>query len=192
MPDNLAYPQISDEQTSEIFNGFAVMMAPASSMHTYISDNILTAFKIHLKGRQCIPFGDNLFVHLTEKDTFVPDVMVVCDRNKIKRNGIYGAPDLVVEVLSPGTARNDRGYKRSVYEKSGVREYWIADPSRKSIEVYILEDGRFVLDNLYTLYSDEELSEMTADERAAISTDAQCHLYKDLVIPLEDIFTDIF
>ena len=76
-----------------------------------------------MKGRACIPFGDGVLVHLTDEDKFVPDVMVVCDRNKIKPDGVYGAPDLVVEVLSPSTVKNDKGYKKSIYESSGIPEY---------------------------------------------------------------------
>lgn len=193
MADNLAYQNdYADNQRTELLNGIAVMMAPASSMHTYVSDNILHFFKNQLKGRTCVPFGDNLLVHLTDKDQFIPDVMVVCDRSKIRWDGVYGAPDLIVEVLSPSTARNDKGYKRSAYESSGVREYWIVDVSHKSVEVYVLENGRYALDGLYTLYSDEELSKLTDDEKASVSTNLQCHLYKDMVIPLEDIFTGLF
>lgn len=193
MADNLAYQNdFEKDPRKELLNGTVVMMAPASSMHTYISDNILHSFKTHLKGRQCVPFGDNLLVHLSEKDQFIPDVTVVCDRSKIKWDGIYGAPDLVVEVLSPSTAKNDKGYKRNAYESSGVREYWIVDVVRRSIEVYVLENSRFMLDNLYTLYSEKELSEMTQEEKASVSTAVQCHLYGDLVIPLEDIFTGLF
>ena len=97
MNSNLAYQENFRE---ELIGGKVVMMAPASAGHTYIADNILAIFKHYLKGANCIPFGDGLLVHLTDKDKFVPDVMVVCDRSKIKPDGVYGAPDLVVEVLS--------------------------------------------------------------------------------------------
>ena len=189
MSDNLAY---QDELREELINGELVMMAPASSGHTYTADGILSIFKNYLRGKTCVPFGDGLLVHLTEKDAFVPDVMVVCDRGKIKRTYIAGAPDLVVEVLSPGTAKYDRGHKKSVYESSGVPEYWIVDTFRKSIEVYLLEDGRYSLDNIYTLYPAEELAEMTDEEKATVATEFQCHLYDDLTIRLDDIFGDWF
>lgn len=111
---------------------------------------------------------------------------------RIKRNGLYGAPDLVVEVLSPSTAKNDKGYKKGVYETSGVPEYWIVDPSQKSIEANLLQGGRYVLDNIYTLYPAEELEEMTDEEKAIVVTEFKCHLYDDLTIRLDDIFTDLF
>ncbi len=190
MNTNLAYQY--EEFREELVNGEVVAMSPASAGHTYIADNILFIFKQYLKGKKCIPFGDGLLVHLTDKDQFVPDVMIICDRSKIKRNGIYGTPDLVVEVLSPDTAKNDKGYKKTVYESSGVAEYWIVDPPRKSIEVYLLQNRRYVLDNIYTLYSAAELEEMTSEEKASAVTEFKCHLYDDLIIQLDDIFSDFF
>lgn len=189
MSGNLAY---QEEHREELIGGKVVMMSPASAGHTYVADNILMIFKQYLKGKKCIPFGDGLLVHLTDKDKFVPDMMVVCDRDKIKRTYIDGAPDLVVEVLSPGTAKNDKGYKKRVYESSGVPEYWLVNPADKSIEVYLLENGRYTVDNVYTLYPIEELEEMTDEEKAAVVTEFKCHLYDDLIIRLDDIFGDLF
>ena len=189
MSDNLAY---QEERRDELIGGKVVAMSPASSNHNRIAGNIFSMFHQYLKGRECVPFSDGLLVYLTDEDRFVPDMMVVCDRNKIKRNYIDGAPDLVVEVLSPGTAKNDRGYKKSVYESSGVPEYWLVNPADKSIEVYLLENGKYTLDNVYTLYPAEELAEMTEEERASIVTEFKCHLYEDLIIRLDDIFSDLF
>lgn len=114
-----------EERREELIGGKRVAMSPASAGHAYVSDNILRIFKNYLKGKTCIPFGHSLLVHLSEEDKFVPDVMVVCEREKIKPNGVHGAPDLVVEVLSPSTAKNDRTYKKEVYERYGVPEYWL-------------------------------------------------------------------
>lgn len=189
MRDNLAY---QEERQEELIGGKIVMMVPASAGHTYVADGILSIFRQYLKGRNCVPFGDGLLVRLSGNEKFVPDVMVVCDRSKIKRTYIDGAPDLVVEVLSPSTAKNDRGYKKDVYESSGVPEYWIVDPFRKSVEVYLLENGRYMLDNIYTLYPAEELAEMTEEETATVVTEFHCHLYDDLTIRLDDIFGDWF
>ena len=189
MGGNLAY---QEERREELIGGKVVMMAPASAGHVYTAGSIYNIFKNYLKGKNCIPFSDGLLVRLTDEDKFVPDMMVVCDRDKIKRTYIDGAPDLVVEVLSPGTAKNDKGYKKSVYESSGVPEYWLVNPADKSIEVYLLEDGRYALDNVYTLYPAEELEEMTDEERAAVVTEFKCHLYDDLIIRLDDIFDDLF
>ena len=115
-------------------------------------------------------------------------MMVVCDQSKLRSNGVHGAPDLVVEVLSPGTARYDKGHKKSVYEHHGVREYWIVSPVERSVEQYVLEDGHFVLWDVYTFYSREMLEDMKEAERAEVVTEFRCSLFDDLPIRLKDIF----
>ena len=189
MNGNLAY---QEEQREELIGGRIVSMALASVGHTYVADNILSIFKNYLKGKQCIPFGDGILVHLTDKDKFVPDAMVVCDRGKIRPDGVYGAPDLVVEVLSPSTAKRDRTYKKDVYERCGVPEYWLVSPSEKTIEVYWLVDGRYAPHDICTLPAGWEMERMTDAEKAAVVTEFNCHLYDDLTIRLEDIFIDFF
>ena len=181
-----------EERREELIGGKVVMMFPASVPHTYVADGILNIFRNYLKGKKCIPFGDGILVHLTDEDKFVPDVMVVCDHSKIKTNGIYGAPDLVVEVLSPSTAKNDRGRKMEVYAKCGVREYWIVSPGEQSIEVYRSEGSTFALYDIYIKRPDWELEEMSDEEKAAVVTHFKCSLFDDLDISLDDIFYRAF
>ena len=127
-------------------------------------------------------------LYLTETDRFIPDGMVVCDTEKIKRDGVHGAPDLVVEVLSPSTAKHDRGRKKQVYEQCGVSEYWIVDPANKTLEQYLLQQGAFTLHEVYAIYPDYMLDKMTEEERAALPASFRCSLFEDLDIVLEDIF----
>ena len=189
MSDNLAY---QEERREELIGGRVVMMSPASAEHVYTAGSIYNIFKNYLKGKNCIPFSDGLLVHLTDENKFVPDMMVVCDRSKIKSDGVHGAPDLVVEVLSPSTAKDDRTRKKEVYEACGVPEYWLVGPTDKSIEVYLLESGKYILHDVYTVRPDWVLAQMTDEERAAIVTEFKCHLYDDLIIRLDDIFGDLF
>jgi Uma2 family endonuclease len=189
MSTNLAYQDVFRE---ELIGGRVVAMSPATTRHNRIAENIDFIFRTYLKGKKCVPLGDGYNLYLTEQDRFIPDFMIVCERNKIKTKGVYGAPDLVVEVLSPSTAKNDKWYKKNVYEASGVPEYWIVNPNERSIEVYRLYDSRYVLENHYTHYLAEELEEMTVEEREALITEFHCHLYDDLAICLEDIFSDLF
>ena len=110
--------------------------------------------------------------------------MVVCDPDKVKYNGVYGAPDLVVEVLSPSTAKRDRGYKKQVYEQCGVQEYWLVNVAEKSVEQYLLAEGRLELAEVYTLPPDY----LTEEEKEPYITEFKCSLYDDLLIKLEDVF----
>lgn len=189
MSNNLACRR---EYREELIDGKIVMMSPASTGHNRLALRIAVLFENYLKGRTCIPFGDGTAVFLNDKNHFIPDGMVVCDREKIKPNWVEGAPDLVWEVLSPKTAKNDRWHKKNAYEAGGVPEYWIVDPAGQSIEVYLLQDGRYVLDNIYTLYTADALEGMTDEEKAAVVTEFRCHLYDDLAVRLEDIFGELF
>lgn len=189
MEANLAY---QDDALYEMVGGRLVAMSPPPVInHIQVSANIYRIFANYLAGKSCRPFPDGTGLYLSEEERYRPDFMIVCDRSKIKATGVYGAPDLVVEVRSPSTAKRDRGHKKDAYERYGVREYWLVSPGDCSIEVYLLRDGRFHLDNVYSVYHDYDLFDMTEEERAAIVTEFRCSLYDDLVIRLEDVFYDL-
>ena len=134
----------------EIVNGKAVMMAPPSSIHQKISMAIAAQLYNFLEGKKCEIYPAPFAVRLFEKDgdspkdvdTMVkPDISVICDKSKIDKRGCKGAPDLIVEILSPSTRRNDRLVKLGLYQRAGVREYWIVDPENKAVQVLTLADG---------------------------------------------------
>ncbi len=187
--DNLAY---QEEPLYEILDGKVLAMSPAAPRHNRIAGNIFLILGNYLKKKKCVPLGDGTAVYLDEQNRFIPDFMVVCDRSKIQSKWVYGAPDLLVEILSPSTARNDRMRKKDVYAASGVPEYWIVSPEEQSIEVYLLRDGAYTLDNLYAYCSDEDQADMTEAEKAGLTAEFKCHLFDDLTIRLEDIFGDLF
>lgn len=186
---NLAY---EDERWDELIDGKLVMMSPRPAInHNRISANIHNIFYTYLKGKPCEVFADGVDLYLSATNRFIPDCMVVCDKSKVKVNGIYGAPDLVVEVLSPGTAKNDRSKKKQAYEAAGVKEYWIANPADKTVEIYLLQNGQLELDNVYSILPDYALEQMTEDEKAHITTEFKCSLYGDLLISLDDVFYNV-
>ena len=135
-------------ERQEMINGKIYMQAacPATN-HNRIIRNLSAKFYMYLRGKKCESFGENMKVVLNNKNYFIPDLMIVCDPDKIKDKFIDGAPDLVVEVLSPSTNRNDRISKKYAYEKAGVREYWIISPNDKSVEVYLLQGDLLILSN---------------------------------------------
>lgn len=189
MNSNLAY---QDELRGELINGEVVAMSSSPTFnHNRVASRIYRAFENYLEGKRCTAIADGTDLYLTQEDRFIPDMMVVCDRDKIRRDGVHGAPDLVVEVLSPSTARDDRMHKKAVYEASGVREYWLVDPENRTIEQHFLRDGRLELNTVYTSYPESELERMTEKERAEVETHFKCSLYDDFAIALDDIFSGL-
>ncbi len=188
MADNLAY---QEELRDEMLNGKVVLMSPRPTVnHNRVAFNIAFAFKGYLRGKTCEAFADGTDVHFSEKDRVVPDVMIVCKKDIIKRNGVYGAPDLIVEVLSPGTEKRDKGYKKDLYERYGVREYWLVEPETQTVEVYLLKDKKFVLDDVYRIFPD--YVELSANEQEHYKSEVPVSLYDDFTIPLEEIFRNLF
>lgn len=185
METNLAYEL---EQREETIGGKVVMMASPSLNHNFVAGNIYALFFNYLDGRPCTPFSDNTKVVLADDERYIPDMMVVCDPKKFGDNCVNGAPDLVVEVLSPGTAHNDRGHKKDAYEKYGVREYWIVSPMERSIEQYVLENGAFVLRDVYYHYRAYELEDMTEEEKSEVVTEFHPAIFGDLSVRLSDVF----
>lgn len=166
MNTNLAY---QEELWEELIDGESVLMSTRPAVkHSFVAGNIYYIFMRYLRGKRCTPFLDGVDLYLSETDRFIPDCMIVCDRGKIKSDGVHGAPDLVVEVLSFSTAKNDRLRKKNAYEKAGVREYWIVDPNNKTIEQYFLREGQFIPNERYALLSAEDLKETTPEERETV------------------------
>ena len=141
-----------DDVRYELIDGEARMMAPAPTAdHQDIVGEIYYQLRQALEGAPCRVFIAPFDVRLPRGneadeavDTVVqPDVLLVCDPAKIDRRGVRGAPDWVVEVLSPSTAAHDQIAKRRVYERAGVREYWLVHPTDRTVTVYLLKDGRY-------------------------------------------------
>jgi len=195
--------KFDDKLRYEILDGKIVYMAPRPSVeHHSVADNIFWIFRGYLKGKKCRTFSDGVYVRLdkikditlpekNKKDRVIPDVMIVCNPDTIKPDGIYGAPDLIVEVLSPRTAKNDKSTKKDMYESIGVREYWIVDVPSRLIEVYLLTDGKYVLDNTYHQYTKIEIEMIMDDdtiEDKTFITEFKTSLYEDLAISIDDVF----
>ena len=134
------------DSKEELLDGKTVALASPTINHYRVCRNVLREIERNLAGRQgnCEAFGEGIDVYL-KNDIVIPDALLVCDKNIIKNRGIMGVPDLIVEVLSPGTEMRDRGYKKELYERCGVKEYWILDINRRAVEEYILIDGKYIL-----------------------------------------------
>ncbi|MDR1702473.1 MAG: Uma2 family endonuclease [Sporomusaceae bacterium] len=188
---NLAYQNEMDEVWEEMLDGKIVAMSPRPLMnHSIVAGNIRCILGNYLRNKPYMVFG-NLDVYLTEKDRVIPDAMIVCNRDIIKQSGIHGAPDLIVEVLSPSTAKKDKGYKKKLYEKCGVKEYWLVDTDSHSIEVYLLQGGIFELDEVCAIFPDDLIEKMTEAEKNSIIYEFTTSLFPEMKIILKDVFENI-
>ena len=200
---NLAYENLYDDRLREIINGRIVNMAPLPfDPHAVTAGNIYLIFGEYLRRKRCRVYKEDKYIRLdkienitlpnnNKKDRLIPDVMVVCNQDINKSDGVYGAPDLVVEVLSPSTMKNDIGIKKDIYELIGVKEYWIVSPRERTITVYILKDGKYALDNVYVSYTEEELIMIAEDEEESkkeIIKEFKTTIFDDLTISTDDVF----
>lgn len=137
-------------------------------------------------------FTDNVDVHFSDGNLFRPDLIVVKKENAAIINwqkAIYGVPDMVVEILSNSTRRKDLTIKKDIYESNGVKEYWIVDPRAKTIDVYLLRDGKYYLDESYFKYTSDELENLDDEEKAAYKPKIKVSIFDDLFIKVDDIFS---
>jgi len=146
--------QLKPGERYEIINGVAYAMSAPNTEHQRISMFLSGEFYSFLKGKPCQPFAApfdvRLFYKEDESDNTVvqPDLIVVCNPEKLGKEGCRGAPDLVIEILSPSNSAIEMNRKLNIYRKAGVPEIWIIDPEEKQVEVYHLAGNRYVHNNL--------------------------------------------
>jgi Uma2 family endonuclease len=178
---------LADYQRFELIDGVVYDMSPASIKHILIQKNLIRIIDNFLRGKRCnVVFEAE--VRFDEKNRFIPDISIVCNPAQIKSSYIDGAPDFVAEILSRSTKKRDITVKPKTYEKFGVKEYWVVDPKAESVDVYLLKDGQFELDETYHNVSDEELAELSEEDRAQERMTLKLSLYDELVIQVRDIF----
>jgi len=179
---------------TEKIDGVIYDMSPSPNyLHGVVNGNIYSIIKKNLKGSLCLVFIENLdFKYQPDKnDNYViPDIMIVCDRNKIKGGSYTGVPKFVVETLSPSTAMRDLSTKKAIYETAGVLEYWIVSPKECGVQIYYLypnddKDNKYELVNSYILENDKTNEHYNAE--TVISLRAFPHIH----MTLADIFEGV-
>lgn len=169
----------------ELIKGWLHKMSPAPRrIHQEIEGVIFYKFYHFLELKGCKVYQSPFDVRLksnkghdAEIDTVVqPDICIICDKSKLDDAGCLGAPDLIVEVLSDSTAKKDYNEKFNLYEENGVKEYWIANPATKSIEIFALKDDTY-----------ESLGIFSESEGY---TDVEGVLFPEMRIPLKTIFSE--
>jgi len=112
--------------------------------HGLVISNIFCIFDEHLQNSN-LQVHRRIGVFLTDEDMAMPDIMIVGDNTVSNNWGVFGSPDIIVEVISCHSEARDKGYKKDLYERCGVGEYWIVDAERQIIEIYLLADDKYVL-----------------------------------------------
>lgn len=146
------YISWSDDARYELIGGIAYAMSPAPTRrHQEVVGEMFRQIANTLKGSNCQPYIAPFDVRLPNAseadgdiDTVVqPDISVICDKSKLDDRGCRGAPDWIIEVLSASTAGHDQIVKRALYERVGVREYWLVHPTDRIVTIYVLENGSY-------------------------------------------------
>jgi len=171
-----------DDQRRELYNGFIRLMSPAPRrIHQNISGELYFAIKSFLRKKKCAiyiaPFDVRLPIknNQSDKEIFTvvqPDLCIICDPEKLDDKGCIGAPDLIIEIISKSSAKNDAIEKYKIYEEAGVLEYWIVYPETQLVHVFLLENQKFYLQKIYA-----------SDDKIEVA------IFKgELIIDLNDIF----
>ncbi|MDR3333815.1 MAG: Uma2 family endonuclease [Treponema sp.] len=153
-PDEYSYTYTdylgwNENERIEIIDGVVYMMAAPSAIHQWVVGELFGQLRDFLKKKSCrafvAPFAVRLFPQANLRDDTVvePDIVVICDRSRLDERGCNGAPNLIMEVLSPSNHEHDEQVKFWQYLSAGVREYWIVDPQKKLVQVNILEQGYY-------------------------------------------------
>lgn len=139
------YEELPEDQRAEVFEGIVYDMASPSQEHQTISMELSTLINTYIKERNgsCRVFHAPFDVKLSDKPLTIvqPDIMVICDKNKLDGKRCNGAPDFVIEIVSPGNPADDYIRKLYYYKNAGVREYWIVDPRRKTVTINYFENN---------------------------------------------------
>ena len=148
------------EERLELIKGKIYKLSAPNTKHQEVSGNLFNGIYNFLKGKECkafsAPFDVRLPVRDRKKDNEVktvvqPDICVICDESKLDEKGCCGAPDLIIEILSPGNSRKEVRLKYELYEEAGIKEYWIVQPVEENISIFILnDDGKYNGATMYT------------------------------------------
>jgi len=197
--DYISWPD--DGKRWELIDGATYMMSAPRTNHQITLGALGALFYNHLRGKKCRAFLAPFDVRLPRKNekrdneitTVVqPDISIYCNPNGYDERGGKSAPELIVEILSPSSGRQDRIRKFICYAEAGVKEYWLADPVHETLEIYRLKKNKFVLIGTYTVGDTlpppqagcEDLTDFTPSVEAIFAENLNRPLYTDNEYPI--------
>ena len=134
---------LPEGQRAELIDGVIYDMTPPSRIHQKLIRELYFAIRNHIKSKNgdCEVYTAPFAVFLDSDEIYVePDLSIICDKNKLDDRGCNGAPDFVIEIVSPSSRKMDYSIKNGKYAASGVREYWIVDPCKERTTIYQFEE----------------------------------------------------
>lgn len=181
------------DESYETIEGEKIMSPATNTSHNGIIGRIYISVLIYCESNEDCghAFTDSIDVHLPDGNIFRPDLTVITRENeKIIdwKGNVNGTPDMVVEVLSRFTKKRDLTIKKDIYERNGVKVYWIVDPFVKSVTVFNLQDGKFQLDDEYIYFDDAEFAELNDREKSEVKFEVPVTIFEGLKIKLAYIF----
>lgn len=134
---------LPEGQRAELIDGRIYNMAPPARIHQKLITELVSALHQYIRNNngncEVYPAPFAVFLNADDRNYVEPDISVICDKSKLTEKGCNGAPDLIMEVVSPSTQQMDYGIKLFKYRTAGVREYWIINPVTRIVNVYDLE-----------------------------------------------------
>lgn len=165
---------LPEGQRAELIDGQIYMMAPPVRIHQKLITEIVSNIHLYIKGHngdcEVYPAPFAVFLNADGRNYVEPDISVICDKTRLDDRGCNGAPDWIIEIVSPGTERIDCGIKLFKYRSAGVREYWIINPRIRTVSVYDFEHN-------------EKTRQYSFDDAIPVC------IYENLVITVSDLLT---
>ena len=178
----------------EIIEGEKFMAPSPGIGHVNVTANLITIIGGYARiNKLGVAIADNFDVYFPDGNLFKPDFIFISAAKvelffENKNTTLHGVPDMVAEIFSKSTMKRDMTIKKDIYERNGVKEYWLINPWSESIEVYLLHDGKYKLDDVYQNYSDKELSELTDEERTEIKMEVPVAVLDGFKVKIRNIF----
>ena len=178
----------------EIIEGVKFMAPSPDLGHNNVVGKLIIMIGMHVATNKLgFVFSDNLDIHLPDGNLFRPDFIFISAANgkfvlENEHGTFHGVPDMVAEIFSRSTMHRDLSIKKDVYERNGVKEYWIINPWSESIEVYLLKNGKYELEDVYQNYSEAELNELTDEERSEVKFEIPVAVLDGFKVKIKNIF----
>ena len=149
LPQNETYTiddiySLPDGERAELIDGKIYNMAPPSFIHQKLINKLSQKITNYIDSKvgscELVPAPFAVFLNADDKTYVEPDISVICDKNKLTDRGCIGAPDFIIEIVSPSSRKMDYSKKNALYSEAGVREYWIVDPAKERTTIYRYEE----------------------------------------------------